>query len=250
MAKMIRVSLIGGSGRMGQAISRAAEAAQDMEIESRLSRGDDIGRAIGGADAVVDVSHADAVEQVCTACVERRKPLVIGTTGHTVAQLDAVHAAAKTVPVILAPNFSIGVNAIVWLARKTAELLGERFDIEIIEAHHRMKKDAPSGTAKQLAEVLSAARGLRYEDDVAHGRHGSVGERPPKQIGMHAVRGGDIVGEHTVVFAGDGERLELTHRAASRDIFAAGALRAARWIVGRTAGFYTMQDVLGLAGEQ
>ncbi len=147
---------------------------------------------------------------------------------------------------LLAANFSIGVNTLFWLTRKAAELLGEGFDLEIVETHHRLKKDAPSGTAKHLAEVLCETRGLDYEKDVAHGRRGMIGERPANQIGMHSIRAGDVVGDHTVIFAAAGERLELTHKASSRETFALGALRAARWILAKPSGLYSMEDVLGL----
>jgi 4-hydroxy-tetrahydrodipicolinate reductase len=153
--------------------------------------------------------------------------------------------AATVFPIVLAPNFSVGVNALFFLARKTAELLEDGFDVEIIETHHRLKRDAPSGTAKRLGEIVTAARGWTG-GDVVHGREGMVGARPAQQIGMHSVRAGDVIGEHTVVFAGAGERLELTHKASSRETFAVGALRAARWIVHREPGLYTMEDVLGL----
>lgn len=231
---------------MGQAISRAAESQSDIDIVARPGRDEPIRKLIGNCDVVIDVSSAAATEEICAACVEHNKPLVIGTTGHSAAQTDAIATAAKAIPVVLAPNFSVGVNTLFWLTRKAAELLGEDFDIEIVESHHRLKKDAPSGTAKRLAKVLCEVRGLRYEENVAHGREGMVGERPAKQIGMHAIRAGDTVGEHTVVFAGGGERLELTHRALSRDTFAVGALQAARWIVGRAPMLYTMEHVLGL----
>ena len=145
---------------------------------------------------------------------------------------------------IYSPNFSVGVNTLFWLTRKTAELLGDDFDLEIVEMHHRLKKDAPSGTAKRLTEILMETRRI---DKVRHGRDGNIGERSGTEIGVHAVRGGDVVGDHTVIFAGGGERVELTHRAGSRATFAHGALRAARWIVGQPAGLYSMQDVLGLS---
>jgi 4-hydroxy-tetrahydrodipicolinate reductase len=235
---------------MGQAIACVAEEEADLEIVARCARGDSIVDAVRDCDVVIDVSHAAATAQISAACVNDQKPLVVGTTGHSASQTDAIHDAAKTIAILLAPNFSIGVNALIRLAREAAQLLGETFDIEIVESHHRMKKDAPSGTAKQLAETLCDVRGWDHEDAVVHGRLGNVGERPARQIGVHAVRGGDVIGEHTVIFAGNGERLELTHRASSRDTFATGALRAARWIAGRSAGLYTMQDVLGVRASR
>lgn len=250
MSEPSRVSLIGAFGRLGQAISRVAETNREVAVVARAGRDDSLEDVIRDGEIVIDVSHADAVERVSAVCVQHRKPLVIGTTGHSAAQLQIMRDAATTIAVVLAPNFSVGVNALVWLAAKAAGMLDDSFEIEIVESHHRMKKDAPSGTAKQLAQALCEARDLRYDSDVVHERTGTSGERPARQIGVHALRGGDIVGEHTVIFTGNGERLELTHRASHRDIFAAGALRAARWIIGRSAGLYTMQDVLGLDAQR
>lgn len=152
-----------------------------------------------------------------------------------------------SIPVVLAPNFSVGVNTLFWLTRRASQLLGDGFDVEVVETHHRLKKDAPSGTAKRLAEVVCETRDLDYATEVAHGRHGQIGERPAAQVGMHAIRGGDVVGDHTVIFASTGERVELTHKASSRETFAIGALRAARWIVGKAPGLFSMEDVLGLS---
>ncbi len=161
---------------------------------------------------------------------------MVGTTGHSSEERALLEKAAKSLPIVFSPNFSVGVNALFWLTRKTAEMLGEDFDLEIVETHHRLKKDAPSGTAKKLAEILCEARKLDYSKNVVHGREGLVGERPAAEIGVHSIRGGDVVGDHTVTFAGRGERLELTHKASSRETFAVGALRAAKWIAGRSPG--------------
>src|SRR5205823_1255702 len=174
------------------------------------------------------------------------KTLVIGTTGHSDAEVTAIHAASEKIPIVFSGNYSTGVNALYWLTRKAAEILGPDFDLEIIETHHRLKKDAPSGTAKNLAQILAAVRNLQYNSDVRHGRFGDVGARTNAEIGMHAVRGGDVVGDHTIVFAAPGERVELTHKASGREIFARGALKAALWAHGQPAGLYNMQDVLGL----
>lgn len=243
---MTRVALIGAAGRMGQAIIRAAENQPDLQIAAQIEVGDALDDSLGNCEVVIDFSHADATERNCAAAIAHGKPIVIGTTGQTPAQRAVIEKAAAEIPVLLAANFSVGVNALFWLTRKANELLGDGFDLEIVETHHRLKKDAPSGTAKRLAEILCEARTLDLERDVAHGRAGLMGERPAKEIGMHAIRAGDVVGEHTVIFAGDGERLELTHKASSRETFARGALRAARWIVDRPAGRYSMDDVLGL----
>jgi 4-hydroxy-tetrahydrodipicolinate reductase len=172
-------------------------------------------------------------------------PLVIGTTGHTPAERKAILASIKGIPVVWAGNYSVGVNLLNFLARCAASVLGPRHNVEIVEMHHRDKKDAPSGTAEKLIEIVRSARKLSA-DRVVHGRHGLVGARPENEIGVHSLRGGDVVGDHTVIFAGDGERLELTHKASSRAIFAVGALQAAHWVKGRPPGLYGMEDVLGL----
>jgi 4-hydroxy-tetrahydrodipicolinate reductase len=192
---------------------------------------------------VIDFSHPDAIGNVCAAASRHKRPLVIGTTGHSAEQRAEIARCALSVAVVLSSNFSIGVNALFWLTRKAGEMLGPDFDLEIVEMHHRLKKDAPSGTALTLSEILQAQRELAP----TYGRHGQVGERKANEIGIHSVRGGDVVGDHTVIFAGAGERVELTHRATSRQTFAAGALRAARWVVGRAPGLYSMEDVLGLS---
>jgi 4-hydroxy-tetrahydrodipicolinate reductase len=246
--KPVRVLLVGAKGRMGQAIAAAAEAA-DAVIVAGLDQGDDLTKEIGACDVLVDFSHPSATDAICRACLEAGKPLVVGTTGHSKEERTLLEKTSKSLPIVFSPNFSVGVNALFWLTRKAAEMLGEDFDLEIVETHHRLKKDAPSGTAKKLAEILCEARKLDYAKNVAHGREGLIGERSAGEIGIHSIRGGDVVGDHTVTFAGRGERLELTHKASSRETFAAGALRAAKWIVGRPPGLYTMEDVLGLPAK-
>ncbi|MEY2508606.1 MAG: 4-hydroxy-tetrahydrodipicolinate reductase [Verrucomicrobiota bacterium] len=241
----VRVLLLGAKGRMGQAIADAA-AKTEVEITAGLDIGDDIAQAIRNCDVVIDFSHPNASSELGRACAEAKKPAVIGTTGHSKAEREALEKLAGSVPVVLSPNFSVGVNALFWLTRNAAQMLGDDFDLEISEMHHRLKKDAPSGTAKKLAEILCEVRKLDYTKDVRHGREGLIGERPTKEIAVHSIRGGDVVGDHTVTFAGAGERLELSHKAASRETFALGALRAARWIVGKPPGLYSMEDVLGL----
>ena len=245
MNTAVRVLLLGAKGRMGQAIAAAAAKAE-VEITAGLDLGDDIAKQIQDCDVVVDFSHPNASSELSRACGEAKKPAVIGTTGHSKEERAAIEELARSVPVVLSPNFSVGVNALFWLTRKAAEMLGADFDLEITEIHHRLKKDAPSGTAKKLAEILCEVRQLDYGKNVRHGREGLLGERPANEIGVHSVRGGDVVGDHTVTFAGAGERLELSHKAASRETFALGALRAARWIVGKQPGLYSMEDVLGL----
>jgi 4-hydroxy-tetrahydrodipicolinate reductase len=172
--------------------------------------------------------------------------MVIGTTGLDAATRAALERAAERVPVVYAPNYSQGINALYFLAGRAAELLGPSFDAEIVEMHHRYKMDAPSGTAVRLAEVVATAKRLDAERAIRHGRSGQVGERPLEEVGVLALRGGDVVGEHTLYLVGDGERIELTHRATDRLIFARGAVRAAHWVVGRSAGLYDMIDVMGI----
>jgi 4-hydroxy-tetrahydrodipicolinate reductase len=247
--KVVRVLLVGAKGRMGQAIAAAAEAA-DAVIVAGLDQGDDLAKEIGACDAVIDFSHPSATDEICRICLGAGKPLVIGTTGHSNEERALLEKATKSLPVVFSPNFSVGVNALFWLTRKAAEMLGKDFDLEIVETHHRLKKDAPSGTAKKLAEMLCEVRNLDYAKNVAHGREGLIGERSAAEIGVHSIRGGDVVGDHTVMFAGRGERLELTHKAFSRETFAVGALRAARWIVWHPPGLYTMEDVLGLTAAK
>jgi len=241
----VRVLLLGAKGRMGQAIAAAASNA-DIEIVAGLDLGDDVTKHIKDCDAVIDFSHSNASGDLARACREAKKPVVIGTTGHSKEERAAIEQLAESVPVVLSPNFSVGVNALFWLTRKTAQMLGDNFDLEVSEMHHRLKKDAPSGTAKKLAEILCEERGLDYTKNVRHGREGLVGERQANEIGVHSIRGGDVVGDHTVTFAGAGERLELSHKAASRETFALGALRAAKWVVAKQPGLYSMEDVLGL----
>jgi len=193
---------------------------------------------------VIDFTAPAASVAHARLCAERQVPLVIGTTGLEEEAREAVAQAARQTAVVLAPNTSVGVNVVFQMAAELARSLGEGYDVDILEAHHRMKKDAPSGTALKLAEVVAWALG-RDATDFTLSRHGQLGARPPREIGVQTLRGGDVVGEHTVYFFGDGERVELTHRATSRDQFARGAVRAAQWLVGRPPGLYDMRDVLG-----
>jgi 4-hydroxy-tetrahydrodipicolinate reductase len=204
---------------------------------------------ISTSDAVIDFSHAEATSRLLKECVHLGKIIVIGTTGHSLEVRSQIAKAAECIPVIFSPNYSVGVNTLFWLTQRAAEILGPDYDAEVIEIHHRFKKDAPSGTARKLAEILAEVRHLDYETDVRHGRQGLPGARTSQEIGLHAVRGGDVVGDHTVLLATLGERIELIHRASSRETFAQGALRAALWardINKNKSGLYDMQDVLGL----
>lgn len=241
-----RILINGAKGRMGQALVRCSSQHSALELVSQLDAGDDLVAALPKVDCVIDFTLAEFTQSIVEACVAANKKLVIGTTGQDADTRAAIAEAAKKIPIVFAPNFSIGVNTLFWLTRKAAEILGPGFDLEVVEMHHRLKKDSPSGTARRLAEILAEVRNLSYETHVAHGREGMPGERPGNEIGMHAIRGGDVVGDHTVIYAENGERLELTHKASSRDTFANGALRAAAWLAEKSSGLYDMQDVLGL----
>jgi len=194
------------------------------------------------------VSRDSLIASVITTEVfaKHRKALVIGTTGHTATEKSEIGNRKSEIPMVWASNYSTGVNTLFWLTRRAAEILGPGFDLEVIEMHHRLKKDAPSGTATTLLEILADVRKLQLKEALRHGREGITGERTNAEIGIHAIRGGDVVGDHTVIFAAPGERVELTHKAGSRDTFANGALRAAQWVVKQKPGLYDMQDVLGL----
>jgi 4-hydroxy-tetrahydrodipicolinate reductase len=224
----VRALLIGAAGRMGKTISDLANGDPKIDIIARCDLGDPIELPMKNCDVAIDFSHANAITEVSVAALQHRKPLVIGTTGHSQEQCRLIEETAQSLPVVFASNFSIGVNVLFWLTRKAAEQLGGDFDAEIIETHHKMKKDAPSGTAKTLAEVLKATKKTQTE------------------IPIQSIREGDVVGEHAVIFRGPSERLELTHRATSREIFARGALHAAKWIINQPPRLYSMQDVLGL----
>jgi 4-hydroxy-tetrahydrodipicolinate reductase len=224
----VRILLIGAAGRMGKTISDLANDDSEIDVVGQCDLGDPIEPAMKNCDVAIDFSHAAAISEICHAAMQHHKPLVIGTTGHSTEQRRTIHETAQSLPLVFASNFSIGVNVLFWLTRKAAEQLGGDFHAEIIETHHKMKKDAPSGTAKTLAEILKAAKTTQ------------------NKIPIQSIREGDVVGEHTVVFSGFSEQLELTHRAASREIFARGALRAAKWIIPQPPGLYSMQDALGL----
>ena len=241
-----KILVTGCKGRMGQAVIAAAEAAESTEVGAKIDLGDSLPDALAKSDVVIDFTSHHFTTELVGECLKQKKGMVIGTTGHTADELKLIRDAATKLPIVFASNFSVGVNTLFWLTRKAAELLGPAFDLEVIEMHHRMKKDAPSGTARTLVEILADVRGLEYDKDCRHGRFGDVGARTPKEIGVHALRGGDVVGDHTVVFANVGERVELTHKASSRDTFAGGAVRAAKWLAGKAPGLYDMQDVLGL----
>jgi 4-hydroxy-tetrahydrodipicolinate reductase len=226
MKKPVRVALIGARGRMGQTIIDLAKNDPMIDIVAQCDLGDVIEPAMGNCDVAIDFSNAGAISEVCSAASKHRKALVIGTTGHSSEQRQLIEKTAQSLPIVFASNFSVGVNAMFALTRRAAEILGEEFAPQITETHHTRKKDAPSGTAKTLGEILKQAGN--------------------SNVPIESIREGDVVGDHTVVFMGPRERLELTHRAGSREIFAGGALRAAAWVVDKPAGLFSMQDVLGL----
>jgi 4-hydroxy-tetrahydrodipicolinate reductase len=239
-----RIVINGAKGRMGQALLAAA-AELKLPIAAAVDAGDDLAAVLPGADVIVDFSAHSATAEVIAKAVAAKKALVIGTTGHAPEEKKRLLAEAAKVPTVWTGNYSVGVNLLFALTARAATVLGDDYDAELIEMHHRHKKDAPSGTAARLIELILEARKLGPEA-LRHGRSGITGERSRREIGVHALRGGDVVGDHTVIFASPGERLELTHKASDRGIFAQGALRAAAWVVGRPAGVYDMQDVLGL----
>jgi 4-hydroxy-tetrahydrodipicolinate reductase len=241
-----RIVIVGSKGRMGEALLRLAAQDPKLEVAAGIDQGDNVLDVIGRADVLIEFAHHSASSSIAKIAAENGKALVIGTTGHTAEERKEIESASRSIPIVFAPNFSIGVNLLFYLTQIAAETLGENYDQEVIEMHHRQKLDAPSGTARRLGEILAQAAGGGYDELARHGRHGEVGARPKKIIGMHALRGGDVVGDHTVHFATTGERIELTHRASSRDTFASGALRAAQWVRAQKPGLYSMQDVLGL----
>jgi 4-hydroxy-tetrahydrodipicolinate reductase len=265
----MKLVIAGSSGRMGRMLIEAVLASPDLRLHGALdlagcpALGQDAGAALGrstgvsitadlqqglrGADVLIDFTRPEGTLAHLAACRALGVAAVIGTTGFTPAQKAEIGAVAQALPLVLAPNMSVGVNVMLRLLDLATRSLGEGYDIEVIEAHHRHKVDAPSGTALAMGEVLARARGLDLAQDGVFTRHGHTGERPANAIGFATVRGGDIVGDHTVLFAGSGERIEITHRSNSRANYAEGSLRAARFLCGRAPGLYGMDDVLGLA---
>ena len=243
---MTKVIITGSKGRMGKALLACAERNPELKVAGQIDAGENLADVIGNGDVVIDFSFHAASAGFAEVSAQHKKAMVIGTTGHSEADKAKIVALSSKIPIVLATNFSTGVNTLFWLTRKAAEILGPDFDLEVVEMHHRLKKDAPSGTATTLVEILADVRKLQLKEALRHGREGIVGERTAAEIGMHSIRGGDVVGDHTVIFATNGERVELTHKASSRETFANGALRAAQWIVKQKPGLYNMQDVLGL----
>jgi len=242
----LRVAVAGASGRMGQMLIEAVARADDLALAGTLDVGLDPRAGLAKAQVLIDFTRPDGTLAHLAVCRELGVNAVIGTTGFSDEQKAEIAAHAQHIAIMMAPNMSVGVNVVFKLLDMAARALNEGYDIEIIEAHHRHKVDAPSGTALKMGEVVAAALGRDLKDCAVYAREGVTGERDPSTIGFATVRGGDIVGDHTVLFAGTGERIEITHRSNSRAGYAQGSLRAARFLAGRTSGLFGMNDVLGL----
>jgi 4-hydroxy-tetrahydrodipicolinate reductase len=269
---MIKVIVVGACGRMGKLLVNGIAKADDLELVGAVEApgipfiGKDAGEVAGAGTLGVKVVDDSSVPEVLEkgdvvinfiapkeaalnhirAAAKSGKPMVIGATGFSDEEMETIKQLAANVPCVMAPNMSIGINVLLKVVKDVASVLGDDYDVEVIETHHHFKKDAPSGTAKRIAEVLADALGRDLSEDGVYGREGIVGERPVKEIGIHAIRAGDIVGDHTVLFGGIGERLEITHRTQSREPFVSGALRAARWVVNAPNGLHDISEVLGL----
>lgn len=266
---MIKAIVAGAGGRMGGRIVTMISEADGIELSAAFEHPDSpaVGRDAGEVagigkigvtiedsidkvmdkgDVIIDFTFHEATVKHAEKAAEAGRAMVIGTTGFSNEEKARIEELSSKFPCVLAPNMSVGVNLLYKLLEMTAKVLGDDYDVEIVEAHHRMKKDAPSGTALQLGRVVAKALGRDFDQVAVYERHGMIGERSRKEIGIQTIRGGDIVGEHTVFFCGIGERIEITHKASSRDTFAKGAVRAAKWVAGKGPGFYSMQDVLGL----
>ena len=243
----MKVAILGAAGRMGHILCDLVDKSEELELVAKCDVREEYPRTWPAeTEAVIDFTFHEAVPEHITKAAADGVVYVLGTTGLTADEQAAVDAAAKKIPVVQSGNFSLGVNLLLGLVRKASEILGMEYDCEVVEMHHRHKKDAPSGTALMLAKAAAAGRGQDFDEVATFGREGIVGERPRGEIAVHAIRGGSVVGDHTVMFAGDVERVELVHKAQSREAFAAGALRAALWAANRKPGLYNMRDVLGL----
>jgi 4-hydroxy-tetrahydrodipicolinate reductase len=260
-----RVLVLGPSGRMGRALLDASAGRDDVKVTAAVDRdgaaivgsqvlpgitaGSDLAAGLGTCDVYIDFTSPDATRSAAQAAAHKCVAAVIGTTGLGADHEQAIAELARVAPVVVAANFSLGVNLVLGLVRQAAKILGPEWDAEVVETHHRAKRDAPSGTALAIARAIAAGHGVDYDSVKRHTRDGDVGARPRGEIGVATVRGGDVIGEHVAYFFGAAERIEIAHRATSRMIFATGALRAAAWVVGKPPGRYDMLDVLGFAGE-
>ncbi len=241
---MVKIAVTGAFGRMGQTIIKAIEQTDGMALGVKLDKGDDLNAVLDQFEVLIDFTRPEATLDYLAICLSANKAMVIGTTGFDDAGLAAINSAAKKMPVVFAPNMSVGVNLSLKLLDMAARVIGDDSDIEIVEAHHRYKVDAPSGTALKMGEVVANALGRDLSKCGVYGREGIEELRNKETIGFSTIRGGDVVGEHTVSFFMEGERVEITHKASSRMTFANGAVRAANWLKGEPAGLYSMKDVL------
>jgi 4-hydroxy-tetrahydrodipicolinate reductase len=266
---MIKIGIAGAAGKMGSRIAALSKEYEGIQLAAAFERAEhkDVGRDIGTiigigetgvrlsdgiekiidtVDMIIDFTSVESTKQNLSAASAKGKAMVIGTTGLSGEDMKEIGSLAKSIPCVMASNMSLGVNLLLKVLHDVAKVLGDDYDVEIVEAHHRLKKDAPSGTALKMAQVIAEAVDRKLDEVAVYARKGIIGQRTKKEIGIQTVRAGDIVGEHTVLFGGLGERIEITHKASSRDTFARGALRAALWLSGKPAGLYDMQDVLGL----
>ena len=243
----MKVAILGAAGRMGHMLCDLVDRSEVLELVAKCDVREDYPRTWpAGTEAVIDFTFHEAVPANIAKAAEDGVVYVLGTTGLTEDEQKTVVVASRKIPVVQSGNFSLGVNLLLGLVKKTSGILGLEYDCEVVEMHHRHKRDAPSGTALMLARAAADGRGQDFDDVAVFGREGMVGERPVGEIAVHALRGGSVIGDHTVMFAGDVERIELVHKAQSREAFAAGALRAALWAQGKKPGIYSMRDVLGL----
>ncbi|CAC9598079.1 4-hydroxy-tetrahydrodipicolinate reductase (EC 1.17.1.8) [uncultured Gammaproteobacteria bacterium] len=243
---MIKIAVVGSAGRMGQTIIKSINQNDKVSLGIALDKGDDLNAVLDQFDVLIDFTRPEATLDYLKICQQAGKSIVIGTTGFDDAGLELINNTAKNIPVVFAPNMSVGVNLTLKLLDMAAKVIGEDADIEIVEAHHRYKVDAPSGTALKMGEVVANALGRDLSQCAVYGREGIEEPRDRQTIGFSTIRGGDVVGEHTVSFFMEGERVEITHKASSRMTFANGAVRASSWLEGQSAGLYSMQNVLDL----
>ena len=243
---MNRIAINGSKGKMGQALIEAINASSKAELGAGVDKGDSLEDTLNDFDILIDFSRPEASISALSTCKDSGKAIVIGTTGFSDSELELIHQASKKIPIVFAPNMSVGVNLTLKILETSAKVIGPDSSIEIIEAHHRYKVDSPSGTALKMGEVVANALGRDLSECAIYGREGIEEPRNQNTIGFSSIRGGDVVGEHTVAFFMDGERVEITHKASSRMIYANGAVRAAKWLSGKPSGLYSMQDVLDL----
>jgi len=245
-ARPLRVVLCGVGGKMGRAILEALVQEKGLTLGAALEIGDDVKDGLSKGDVVIDFTTAKSSLSILQEAVSQKRPIVIGTTGFTEAEKEEITAASNAIAIVFSPNMSVGVNVVFKLLADATRALGDAYDIEIVEMHHRHKKDAPSGTALRMGEAITQARGTTLSEVGRFERHGDIGARSLGEIGIQSLRGGDVVGDHRVIFAGPGERVEIIHQAHNRDNFARGSLIAAQWVMNQPPGIYDMMDVLDL----